>query len=61
MRNLESLMINLPPFPASSGGAQLCVSQDAGVGGGVRQGCVRQLNPATKKAAALPCLEMHTS
>lgn len=61
MRNLESLMINLPPFPASSGGAQLCVSRDAGVGGGVRQGCVRQLNPAMKKAAALPCLEMHTS
>lgn len=61
IRNLESLMMNLPPFPACSGGAQLCLSQDTGVGGGVRQGCVRQLNSATKKAAALPCLEMYMS
>lgn len=51
----------LSPFPASSGCAQLCLCQDAGVGGGVRQRCARQSNPAIKKAAALACLKTNAS
>lgn len=52
IRDLESLMINLSLFPASSGCAQL--HPPPGVGGGVRQSCVRQLTSAIKKSCCPP-------
>lgn len=52
IRDIERLMINLFPFPAFSRHAQLCLSHDTGVAGGVRQRYVRQSNPAIKKQLA---------